>query len=75
MNQPYDMGTNTLLALLLRVGAALVAVLILSVTTCSMHEDFRSAQALEKGADPIGVACVFSSPSSICTLAAARKPE
>jgi hypothetical protein len=76
MNQPYDMGTNTLMALLLRMGAMLIAVLILSITSCSMHADYRAAQAIEKGADPVAVACVFHSQGQAsCALAAARRVE
>jgi hypothetical protein len=76
MNQPYDLGRNHLLALLMRAGTVLLAVLILSITGCNMHSDYQAARAIEKGADPVAVACVFGgNMNGSCSLAAARAPQ
>lgn len=74
MNQPYDLGSNHLLALALRIGALLIFGLILSVTSCTMHRDYQRAMALTKGADPLGISCVYDDAHQ-CELAAASRPR
>jgi hypothetical protein len=75
MNEPYDLGSNHLLALGLRIGALLIFGLILSVTSCTMHRDYQRALALSKGVDPLGISCVYDDTSNRCTLAAASRPR
>jgi hypothetical protein len=74
MNQPYDLGHNNLLALGLRMCAVLLAVLIVTVTSCTAHRDYQRSVALTKGADPLGVSCVFDDATISCTLTAASRP-
>lgn len=74
MNPLPDMGERHLLAVLVRSVAGIIALLIVSITSCSWHADYQAAQALAKGVDPVGVACALHGTGSggLCALAAAR---
>jgi hypothetical protein len=67
-----DLTERQLLALLMRFAAWIIVVLIVSYSAWSIHNDYCASQALAKGTDPLGVACVFGSKSTACPLAAAR---
>lgn len=71
-----DMGERTFMATLLRITAFVFVIFIVSVTSCTMHADYHAAQALEKGADALGVACAISrDTSTACMLAAGRQTK
>ena len=71
MNTHADMSENQLCALWVRAGAALLLALIVAVTSCNMQAQSLAAKALEKGVDPVGVSCVYTT-STNCPLAAMR---
>lgn len=71
-NPPPD-ARQVLLGQLLRAVTLVLSVLILALASCTMHAQYRRAQAIEHGADPIAAACAFSFESGdACALAAAR---
>jgi hypothetical protein len=72
MSEPYDLGSNHLQALMLKLAAGLLAFLALILGSCTMHANYLIQQSLEKGADPVAVRCAFSASSDTCSLAAAR---
>jgi hypothetical protein len=67
-----ELTDNQLLAQLLRAATWVAVTLIVAYAAWSMHNNYRAAQALATGTDPLGVACVFARNSNACALAAAR---
>lgn len=70
---PPDLGENHLLAQLIRALTLIAIVITLSLASCQMHAQYRMAQALGRGADPVGAACMFTQEREACALAAARR--
>jgi hypothetical protein len=77
MNPLPDMGERALIAVALRSITLLIAVLILSITSCTWHADYQAVRALREGVDPLGVACALSNSSEAgeCALAAAGRAK
>lgn len=77
MNPPQDMGERQLTALIVRMVALVVLALVIGNVPRCMYRDHQRAFALSKGADPLGVACVFgtSEQGDACALAASTKNQ
>lgn len=68
------MGENNLAALIVRATTLGVLVLIAALASCQMHRDYRQAEALKAGINPVGISCVYSTSSTTdCALTAASK--
>jgi hypothetical protein len=61
-----------LLSQLLKWGALCLCTIILATAAVMMHNDYRAAQAISAGADPLATACALGGAQQVCALAAAR---
>jgi hypothetical protein len=63
----------------LKVMIGGIVICIATFGGCTIHSDYRMAQAIKGGANPIDVGCAFNTANSIsigavCAVRAARKP-
>jgi hypothetical protein len=58
-----------------KIGGAVLTVLILSASSCSMYDSYVLMEALKGGGDPLRIKCAMSSNSSslhFCTVLATK---
>jgi hypothetical protein len=72
MNMPNNLGYNELVALSYKLVALVLCVTVLTYSGCTVHADYRVAQALAQGADPIATRCAIYGGRDACMLAAMK---
>ena len=68
-------STDQLLAWCLKVSGAVLGILILAVSSCTMHDSHVALEAMKHGHDPLRVKCALSGGSSslhFCSILAAQ---